>query len=134
MTQHFKYDKVLVIDDTALDRLIADRVMKVNSFAKDITCINSASAALSYLEAHCEELPELIFLDLNMPGMDGFQFLKEYKNLPCNIKKKSIVMLTSSVLEQDKRQALSNEYVVSFISKPLSKENLRQLYITHCAA
>lgn len=131
MTQDFKYDKVLVIDDTALDRFIADRVMKTHSFAKDVTCMNSASAALSYLKAHCDELPELIFLDLHMPGMDGFQFLKEYKNLPCSIKKKSIVMLTSSVMEQDKKHALSNEYVVSFISKPLNSENLKKLYATH---
>lgn len=134
MVQAYKYNKVLVIDDTTLDRFIADRLMKLCDFAIEIECMNSASAALAYLGDDHAELPELIFLDLNMPGMSGFQFLKEYKKLPEHRKRRSIVMLTSSVLEEDKSYALSDEHVVSFIVKPLNKDVLRQLSALQFAA
>jgi|ERR1044071_5644039 CheY-like chemotaxis protein len=128
--QPYKYDKVLIVDDTTLDCFIAERVMRHTRFAKDTICINSASDALTYLgnlSDNSEALPELIFLDVNMPGMSGFQFLYEYQKLRGNMKKRSVVMLTSSMMENEKEDALRNEYVRSFINKPLSIDALEEL-------
>lgn len=126
----YKYDKVLIVDDTELDCFIAEKVMRISQFARNTICINSACDALKYLDTLSENpdaVPELIFLDLNMPGMNGFQFLTEYNKLPGNIRKRSIVMLTSSILEDDKQQAMSSEYVRSFINKPISLAALQNL-------
>ncbi|MCD6064005.1 MAG: cheB 1 [Flavipsychrobacter sp.] len=125
--QVYKYEKVLIVDDTALDCFIAEKVMHHAKFAKNTICIASATDALKYLETltdNSDSLPDLIFLDVNMPGMNGFQFLSAYKQLPGAAKRKSIIMLTSSVFDEEKKLALSNEYVRSFINKPLNADDL----------
>ncbi|HTJ12303.1 MAG TPA: response regulator [Dinghuibacter sp.] len=67
----------------------------------------------------------LIFLDINMPGMSGFDFLDEYRHLPENIRKKCIIMmLTTSMDSEDKKRAEGNQFVAKFLNKPLDREKL----------
>jgi CheY-like chemotaxis protein len=124
----FKHKKVMVIDDNEIDRYVAKLVIEKNAFAQEIVCMESAKEALAYLknlEATPEELPHLIFLDINMPGMSGFDFLREYNNLSDSVKKNCIIMmLTTSLNEQDRIQAEENEFVYMFLNKPLDKEKL----------
>jgi CheY-like chemotaxis protein len=84
--------------------------------------------ALEFLkehEANPGDLPDLIFLDINMPIMNGFDFLNEYQNLSETIQKHCIIMmLTTSLNEDDRKRAIENKFVYSFMNKPLDKEKL----------
>jgi len=125
------YKKVLIVDDAAIDRLLAKKMMSKFSFATDVHTVESAMDALDMLKSCTpipESLPELIFLDINMPQMSGFDFLDEYNKLPEDIKKKCvIVMLSSSLHPEDRDRALASPYVYKFMSKPISAEKLSEL-------
>jgi CheY-like chemotaxis protein len=127
----YKYKKVMVIDDNQIDLYIAEMCMATTKFAEKTVCVSSAKEALAYLKPlyeNPEELPELIFLDINMPEMTGFDFLDEYQHLPENIRKKCIIMmLTTSLDEDDRLQAERNQFVQKFLNKPLDRDKLAQL-------
>ena len=127
----YKYKKAMVIDDNQIDLYIAEMVMGTTGFAEQVICVGSAKEALAYLKPlyeNPEALPDLIFLDINMPEMTGFDFLNEYQHLPENIRKKCIIMmLTTSLDEDDRMQAERNQFVRKFLNKPLDKDKLAQL-------
>jgi CheY-like chemotaxis protein len=89
----------------------------------------SAEEALGWLRnINGEGAPDIIFLDLNMPEIDGFSFLKNFKDLPEKIKVKSkIVVLTSSNSSKDREQAFSFKNVIQFITKPLKQADIEEL-------
>lgn len=127
----YKYKKAMVIDDNQIDLYIAEMIMATTKFAEKVICVSSAKEALAYLKPlyeSPEELPSLIFLDINMPEMTGFDFLNEYQHLPENIRQKCIIMmLTTSLDEDDRMQAEGNQFVRKFLNKPLDKDKLDQL-------
>jgi CheY-like chemotaxis protein len=127
----FNFKKVMVVDDAEIDLFLAGKVLTKNSFAQEVVPVNSATTALKYLtENHTNEqaLPELIFLDINMPKMNGFDFIEQYKALPESVKKKCIIiMLSSSLLPEDRELALNNPYVCQFINKPLTASKLKEI-------
>src|SRR5215212_7007965 len=100
----FIYGKVMVIDDSHIDRYVASYNIKRHFFAEEIILKDSAKSALEYLKMSIdtpENLPQFIFLDIRMPEMDGFQFLEEYEKLPETVKKKCIIMMLSSSLDSE---------------------------------
>src|SRR5580692_5067308 len=127
----YKYKKAMVIDDNQIDLYIAEMVMATTKFSEKVVCVSSAKEALAYLKPLYEnpvELPGLIFLDINMPEMTGFDFLNEYQHLPENIRKKCIIMmLTTSLDENDRKQAEDNQFVKRFLNKPLDRDKIAQL-------
>jgi CheY-like chemotaxis protein len=127
----YKYKYVMVIDDNQIDLYIAEKVMETTRFAEKVICVSSAREALEYLKPLHEkpdELPGLIFLDINMPEMTGFDFLNEYQHLPENIRKRCIIMmLTTSLDQNDRKQAEENQFVKRFLNKPLDRDKITQL-------
>src|ERR1700722_9014419 len=125
------YHKVLVVDDNDVDLFVAQFVLEKNNFSEKVVCVPSAREALDHLTSfkdNIEELPEFIFLDINMPIMSGFDFLEEYEKLSDDIKKHCIIMmLTTSLNEGDRQKAAANAYVCSFLNKPL--DNAKIAYI-----
>jgi CheY-like chemotaxis protein len=122
---------VMLVDDNDTDNFIHKRVIELTGFASNIIVKNSGKSALEYLESNknvLSELPDIIFLDINMPIVDGFVFLFEYENFPDDLKNKcKIVILSSSDSKRDIDRIVDNEYVINFITKPLSEESLEKL-------
>lgn len=124
-------DYVMLVDDNDTDNFIHKRVIELTGFANNIIVKNSGKSALEYLETNkdsIDKLPDIIFLDINMPIVDGFVFLFEYENFPDNLKDKcKVVILSSSDNKRDIDRIVDNEYVINFITKPLSEEALADL-------
>ena len=122
---------VMLVDDNDTDNFIHKRVLELTGFCTNILVKNSGKSALEYLEENknnMDVLPNIIFLDINMPIVDGFVFLFEYENFPDNLKEKcKIVILSSSDSKRDIDRIVDNEYVINFITKPLSEDALAKL-------
>jgi CheY-like chemotaxis protein len=124
------YKLVLIVDDSSIDNFVNQKMIELNNFAEKVVAFTRAKKALEYLieldksNAHLFEIPSFIFLDLNMPIMDGHEFIKQFKNLSDEIKNNcKIIILTSSVNPIDPIIANEHNYVLTFLSKPLMKNN-----------
>ena len=126
--EDYRFKKVLLVDDSEIDNFINSKLITKTHFAKETVEKLSGSAALEYLKTECkkaESLPEVIFLDIMMPVMDGFGFLEEYEKLPDLIRDKcKIIMLSSSESFKDLNRANSSRLVNKFLNKPLSEKAL----------
>ncbi|MFN5319115.1 MAG: response regulator [Bacteroidia bacterium] len=129
-----KYATVMLIDDSEIDNFINQKMVEGCNFADRIYVHTSSKSAIEFLanfeRAQFPEdlLPEVIFLDINMPIMDGFQFAEEFqKTCPKIYEKVRIVFLTSSLSPVDQKRAMQVKGVYSFLNKPLSKDHLAKL-------
>jgi len=123
-----KFRNVLLVDDNEIDNFINERIITSSSFCEQVVVRNSADGALSYLKeiaGSTEKIPDIIFLDLNMPIKDGFAFLEEFAGLGDTIKKYSkVIVLSSSISPEDINKASTNPYVFKYLNKPLSEKYL----------
>lgn len=116
-----------LVDDDELCNFLTAHTLKSKGFCTETRAFTSGRQALKELEATLEKesIPEFIFLDLNMPGLDGWGFLKAYHQLPEELKKNcTLYVLSSSIDEDDAKRAKIDEDVRDFISKPLSNMDL----------
>ncbi len=124
-------DLVLLVDDNDTDNFISKRIIEITKFAKRVEVRNSGKSALEYLEQvqdTPENLPEVIFLDINMPIVDGFVFLFEFEMFPESIRQEcKVVILSSSNNKRDIAKIVDNEYVIKFITKPLTEKALKEI-------
>jgi len=126
-----KKEHILLIDDNEVDNYISKYIITQNEMAKKITVINSAVEALKYLKSQKNnplEFPDLIFLDIRMPKMDGFDFLEEFTKFPQAVNDECpVIMLSSSNDRNDIDRALQFPVVKKYLTKPLVKEMLEDL-------
>lgn len=126
-----KINLVMLVDDNDTDNFISQKIIELNGFAAKVIAKNSGKSALEYLEANennPDELPEVIFLDINMPIVDGFVFLFEFERFNEALKKKcKIAILSSSDNKRDIERIVDNDYVVKYITKPLTQEALSEI-------
>lgn len=120
---------ILFIDDDELFNKIAALTLQQYGFNAQVRACNSVDKALSFLEGLVKEesrlFPSLIFLDINMPEKDGWDFLNTYRGFPTEVKEKvQLYMLSSSIYESDVIKSQQYEEVRDFIHKPLSKRDL----------
>ncbi len=125
MSSTSRYDVVMLIDDNELDNFINKKLLENENFTDTVLVHQSAQSALEELkklENTPERLPQIIFLDIMMPHMDGFGFLEEVNKLSEKIKKHSkIIMLSTSESFKDLNRANQSKYVFKFLNKPLNK-------------
>ena len=125
-----KLKRVLLIDDDEATNFINKWMLKKADCADEVIAMDDASEALSYLkekERSENHPPELIFLDINMPGMNGWEFLEEYRELPHHKKAKALIMLTTSLNPDDYAKAKTFDEVNDYQNKPLSIEKIREI-------
>jgi CheY-like chemotaxis protein len=126
---------IMLVDDNPDDNFFHTRVIKKCNAAVLVVGKQNGRDALDYLksEAHTnDEHPDLIFLDINMPGMNGWEFLEEYNKLEKEFKSKVVViMLTTSYNPDDKLKVKAMNVAYDFKTKPLTKEMLDEVIATH---
>jgi CheY-like chemotaxis protein len=128
----YKYQSVMLVDDNELDNFINQKVIESCFFSKTIYVNTNGISALEFFKniMTAEKslksiIPRVIFIDINMPLMDGFQFIDEFMKFPQNIKDRTnLVILTSSISPRDKEIVSRYGDKVSFINKPLNEESL----------
>lgn len=127
--------KVLCVDDDTISLTISQLLLKRTGFAQEVHTAIDGSEALAYFERLFAEeadpvaaAPELILLDINMPVMNGWEFLEEYNpRFREKLTNTHIVILSSTIDPEDFALAKQYPVVAQFISKPLSVENLEEL-------
>ena len=129
-----KYRSVMLIDDNEIDNLINQKMIEAASITENIYVHTGAKSAIEFLrnmerlDLADKVLPDVIFLDIDMPLMDGFQFLDEFERLTTATKNKcKIVMLTSSINPQDFNRSKKYVNVKLYLNKPLTHESIMGL-------
>jgi len=122
---------VMLVDDSTIDNFVNKKIIERYAFSASVLTFTKARQALRYLlklNQSGEEVPEVLFLDLNMPEIDGFEFLETFSLLPERIKKAiRVVVLTSSINPSDVTICSKYDFVITFLHKPLVKNNLDAL-------
>ncbi|MDR6941965.1 CheY-like chemotaxis protein [Mucilaginibacter pocheonensis] len=115
-----------MIDDNYIDNFVTRRILESSNFAEEIIVSQSPAEAIRLLRDG-DIIPDVIFLDIRMPIMSGFEFLQEYDALPINKNDIKIFMLSSSLDPTDMKESLSNKYITQFIHKPLTVKALEEI-------
>ncbi|MGB3142996.1 MAG: response regulator [Maribacter sp.] len=126
-----KVNTCCIIDDDPIFIYGTKRIMKEVDFAENILVYNNGEEAIegiSQISEAEEKLPEVIFLDLNMPIMNGWEFLEEFEKLPNpNLKKTIIYIISSSVDPRDLERVKNYRQVNNYILKPITPNDLETI-------
>ena len=128
-------DLVMLVDDNDTDNFISKRIIEITKFAERVEVMSSGKDALDYLKDNQnrpQDLPSIIFLDINMPIVDGFVFLYEFDKFNELVKSKcKIIILSSSDNNRDIDKIVNNNHVIKFITKPLTEVALDEIRISN---
>lgn len=122
----------MLVDDSEIDNFINQKVLESNFFAERIYVNTGGVSALEFLKNLAlndlvapQLVPQVIFIDLNMPQMDGFQFISQFMSLPDKLRGRCrLVILTSSFNPDDRDKARASYSDVLFLNKPLTDQSL----------
>lgn len=120
-----KFNRVLLVEDDPITIMVCDRIIKMNGFSDDVKSCENGRYALEYLKEKSTgvEWPDIIFLDINMPVMNGWDFLDELELIKETLPPlPRIFILSSTVDPEDFNRAKLFSTVEDFISKPLEKD------------
>ncbi|WP_282787277.1 response regulator [Flavobacterium croceum] len=128
---NYKYQSVLFIDDDPITLMLCKKVIEKTQFSLHVDTLTNGKDALKYLNEIYEKgskiYPDLIFLDLNMPVMDGWEFLDALSKTNLYDSNLNIIILSSTIDPKDIEKAKNYSIVKNFISKPITSENLLRI-------
>ena len=124
-----RINSILLVDDNASLNMVNLRYIERLEIAQQVAEVRNGQEAVDFLlhqnkyaNGNPTFIPELIILDLNMPIMDGFEFLEKYQNIAPELQKSKIIVLSSSNREVEKEKALAYTAVEEYWVKPITKE------------
>ncbi len=126
------FNSILMVDDSDVDLFITSKIIEMSQVCAHTVAMNSPLRALDYLRSSAEadrDTPDLLLLDVNMPYMNGFEFLAQLERALPEQRRPRVVLLTSSVDDRDRAKAAAFWSVLGFINKPLTVEALQQLQV-----
>jgi len=129
MVKDFPVQTAFIIDDSEVDLFVQKKFIELRQFAGEVVTFNSPTQALEILgSATYKDAEGLVFLDLNMPMINGFEFLDKAREMSSGIfNRMKVVILTSSNSIADQERAMSFANVITFMSKPLTVQSLDSL-------
>lgn len=117
--------KILLIDDDFMSSTYTSLMLKKIHPKVEVVCFNNAQDGLCFLKDVHQAKPNYIFLDLNMPGMNGWDFMDEFQKMNLNIE---VIITTSSNDINDRERSKSYSGISDFFIKPIGVENTKTLF------
>ncbi|TAF55469.1 MAG: response regulator [Sphingobacteriia bacterium] len=122
---------VCLIDDDKIYQFTARKILESTGLAKSIVSFFNGSEAIGFLKENAQnadQLPDVVFLDINMPVMNGWEFLDEFQQLRPSMKKSILIyMVSSSVDDTDIQKSRSYQEVKDYIVKPINRQRYQEL-------
>ena len=131
MSRH-KLNSFLIIDDEEANEFITRTFLERVNCVEEIVSVNDPRDGLSALQR--DSMPEVIIVDINMPGMNAWRFLEEARKVMGNGSFPFVVILSSSVSIEDKEAAAEHADVQMFVSKPLNPDKVNEILDQYFAA
>lgn len=123
--------KLVFIDDDPIDHFLMKHILRGKNYFDTTTYTIYGSLVLDYIEEHKsdpEKLPDMIFVDLNMPMFSGWDFLKRMEQMQNEISKDiPVFIISSSVRPDDKATSSRYSFVQDFINKPVNSEEIERI-------
>ncbi|GJM61245.1 MULTISPECIES: response regulator [Persicobacter] len=127
------FERIMIVDDDVVSNYICERTLDRSNYAKEVLTFSLPEKALGHLnnivkKGLWQELPQVLFLDLQMPKVNGWQFLSRLKEIDQEIAQKIfIVMFSSSIFSEDMEQARNHPMIQQYHAKPLKAEMLEEI-------
>ena len=122
---------IAIVDDDEVHQFTLKKQIEFSGLSDEIIVFSDGEEVFKYFESNLnnpERIPDVIFLDINMPIMDGWDFVSEFKRLKSSLTKEvSIFMVSSSIREEDIRRAKGILEISDYIVKPISSQTLFNL-------
>lgn len=125
-----RYSLVLIIDDSEMDNFLNKTILETMNYCDKVITYTNPATALEYLKSSLQEnnpskIPNLVFLDINMPLMTGFEFLDEFLKLPQELLSGiKFYMISSSEDPEDVQKTKKYKQIIKYLNKPLDKNEL----------
>lgn len=124
-------NRVIIIDDDPISILVTGTMMRKNKFAKELSSFEKPEKALEYFKNEYpweEGAPDFIFLDVQMPKVNAWEFLDSYSEIyDCSNKRKHIILLSATFNPDDETKARTHSMVLELITKPINGRILERL-------
>jgi CheY-like chemotaxis protein len=129
----FKQMEFIIIDDSVFDQFTQEKLLLKSGLTESVRTFSLAQEAIEYLRGQGTDMPEtVILLDLQMPGLNGFEFTEHYGRLPDYIKERiRLFMISSTVDVSDIERAEANPHIIELLPKPLEIALLKALLREH---
>lgn len=122
---------IFLIDDNDIDIVVNSKLLKLARITDSITTFSECTVALKYFASNSEMLSKsrnVVLLDIQMPGMDGFECAEHMKNLPKEVRDAlTVFMLSSSIDRNDIKRAEEHDFIKKILEKPLDVYQLKRL-------